>query len=126
MGRKVEKWVADDGTEFLDERSMRMHELAALDGKLIDVFLEDQEVHSKKRPEYRRILVAWQEFFRGQGFVEQPQAGYDSDHTTKPIELDQVLDAEAEEWVPENYQLGEDDDREAREIEESFAKAVKL
>lgn len=65
MGHRIEKWVADDGTEWPTKHEMMKHELLVLDEKLIDIFIDDVlDTHPRKKPEYKRILVQWQEYSR--------------------------------------------------------------
>lgn len=66
MGKAVQRWIADDGTEFESEREMILHELTLLDIKEIDLWLQQQEVSPKRLNEYRKLLRSWQQHIRNQ------------------------------------------------------------
>ena len=66
MGKAVQRWVADDGTEFETEREMILHEMTLLDVKEIDIWLQQQEVSTKRMNEYRKLLGSWQQHIRSQ------------------------------------------------------------
>ena len=67
MGKVVERWVADDGTEFDNQKDMLIHELTVLDEKEIDVFLSSfVSPTSKRTSEYKKLLIQWQKHIRGQ------------------------------------------------------------
>lgn len=66
MGRKAAIWYADDGTPFNDEASMLLHEMAILDAKEIDLFLASSEFSGKRKTEYRKLLINWQQYMRKQ------------------------------------------------------------
>lgn len=67
MGRAVERWVADDGTEFDNKKDMLVHELTVLDEKEIDAFLAHTVSPTSKRvTEYKKMLIQWQKYLRAQ------------------------------------------------------------
>jgi hypothetical protein len=69
MGKAVERWVADDGTEFDSKKDMLIHELTLLDEKEIDVFLTAfVSPTSKRTTEYKKLLIQWQKHIRAQDF----------------------------------------------------------
>jgi hypothetical protein len=73
MGQAVQRWVADDGTEFDTQKDMIIHEMTILDEKEIDLFLANIETSVKRISEYRKLLITWQKYIRGQSFRE-PEA----------------------------------------------------
>lgn len=65
MGRRISKWIADDGSEHDTEREMVMHEMEAIDAKEIDAFLRKEDGNLPKRHrEYTRVLIEWQKYVR--------------------------------------------------------------
>lgn len=74
MGRAVEKWIADDGSEFGNKRDMIVHEMTILDEKEIDYFVTSIIQTSVKRTsEYKKLLMSWQKHVRTQQFEEPVQ-----------------------------------------------------
>lgn len=74
MGRAVERWVADDGTEFDSKREMLIHEMTILDEKEIDFFVSNIiETSAKRASEYKKLLMTWQKHIRGQQLEEPKQ-----------------------------------------------------
>lgn len=124
MGKKVSRWIADDGTEFNDQVFMIQHELAVLDEKEIDIFLANTEKTPRQQQIYKKILVEWQKHMRS---IQMPTP-IQSDDTLSDISthmVDTLLDAPAEEWVPPGgYQLDEEDEEAA--IQRSFRQASKI
>ena len=67
MGRAVERWIADDGTEFDNKRDMLLHEMTLLDEKEIDYFVTHViETSVKRASEYKKLLITWQKHVRSQ------------------------------------------------------------
>lgn len=67
MGRAVERWIADDGTEFDNKRDMLLHEMTVLDEKEIDYFVNHViETSVKRASEYKKLLITWQKHVRSQ------------------------------------------------------------
>lgn len=67
MGKAIERWVADDGTEFATKKEMLIHELTMLDEKEIDVFLATAvNANSRRTSEYKKLLIQWQKHLRAQ------------------------------------------------------------
>lgn len=89
MGASVIKWIADDGTPFDTQKEMIVYELALLDSKDIDLFLEIQKTSPKKFPEYKKLLVAWQTHMRTQSFAEPLSTGL----ADPQLDFNDVLDA---------------------------------
>ena len=74
MGRAVERWVADDGSEFDSKRDMLVHEMTILDEKEIDYFVTTViDTSVKRASEYKKLLMAWQKHIRTQQFEEPMQ-----------------------------------------------------
>jgi hypothetical protein len=67
MGKRITKWVADDGEEFVDERSMRIHELRAKTAEAVAIFVEGHldGVESNRYVRFSKIvtdaIMAWEE-----------------------------------------------------------------
>lgn len=122
MGKKVDRWIADDGTEFQDQKSMLLYEMAQVDAKEIEVFLREKfsERGSRRNSEYKKLLIEWQAYMR----ENSPQMTIQSVTVSEPVSFDQ----EVQEWVPSGGyildSLPELDENE--EIERSFKKATKI
>jgi hypothetical protein len=67
MGKRITKWVADDGEEFVDERSMRIHELRAKTAEAVAIFVEGHldGTESNRYVRFSKIvtdaIMAWEE-----------------------------------------------------------------
>jgi hypothetical protein len=67
MGKAVERWIADDGTEFDNKRDMLLHEMTVLDEKEIDYFVSHViDTSVKRASEYKKLLITWQKHVRSQ------------------------------------------------------------
>jgi hypothetical protein len=63
MGRRIERWIADDGVEFSTQQEMILHELDLIDAREIELFLDGMDkLAPRRRVEYAKVLVAWQQF----------------------------------------------------------------
>jgi hypothetical protein len=94
---------------------MTLHELSLVDGKEIDLFLASREVSVKRRSEYRKILVAWQQYMRKQ----YPDA------KVAPVELEPFIEpAPPKGWKPANYAF--EDEGLPMEDDDPFAGAVSI
>jgi len=70
MGKKVDRWIADDGQEFAEQRDMLLHELSLVDAKEIDLFIRDK--FPRKQAEYKNLLKEWQVYQRTRQLEEVP------------------------------------------------------
>jgi hypothetical protein len=112
MGKRIERWVADDGTEFESEAAMLTHEMNLLDYQEIDIFMESYDCAERKRGEYSKAVKAWQAY-RNSHMVQQLR--------TKPKGI-----ARSPVHEVEPPRVETDEEREARELQSSFAKATPL
>ena len=124
MGVAIQRWVADDGTEFNTEQEMILHELSILDAKEIDVFLQHVvDTRPRKLNEYRKLLVSWQAYLQSQKYPKNPGPPSQSKpveaNVTTPIDvgiatqIDAKIDAELEAMLqpsPEDTDVEETTD----------------
>lgn len=112
MGRRVDKWIADDGSEHDSQRGMVLHELALVDAREIDAFLRDDTGKLPKRHrEYTRLLTEWQEYMRANDTAAEPMP-----ETVQPV-TDKA-------WAPDHYAFASE--AVDKSEEDPFAGAVAL
>lgn len=111
MGRRTERWIADDGKEFDTKEDMLRHELLLIDEKEIAIFVADKPPRRQK--EYAKLLLEWQNYRRNQDIPVEVQRNLEMEEFDF-ADLEQALDV----LPPQNYKLSEED-----EIEASFARA---
>ena len=109
MGRAIQRWVAEDGTEFDDERSMVLYELSILDASEIEIFLKDViEASPRKTIEYRKILKRWQAYLQKQQYpVSNDDVNAKVDNVSTKVDnpddlgtqIDAKIDAELEQML---------------------------
>lgn len=143
MGRQVTKWVSEDGQEFVDERSMLLHELELVDAKEIELFI--QKYPEKKGKEYSKVLLDWQKYQRenqplfvpetpgltnlvfagANGFGVEVAEG-DRRYLVDPTAYGEDIFSQVQQGpqisAPRDYALDDED----AAIEESFRRATKI
>ena len=111
MGRRAERWIADDGKEFNTREEMLRYELLLIDEKEIAIFVADKPARRQK--EYAKLLLDWQSYRRDQDVPLAPHVPHELEEFDFSA-LEQAIDV----LPPQNYKLSEDE-----EIEASFARA---
>lgn len=126
MGGPVTKWISDDGVPFEDEQSMILHELALIDAKEIELFV--QQYKERKRREYASVLSDWQKYQRQNQPLGRPVFNPEDRRVQVGAEFTNAfgifnLVAQGPELSePAGYNLDDED----AAIEESFKRATKL
>lgn len=109
MGKQVSKWVADDGQEFDNQKDMLLYEMAVVDAKEIDLFLEAQEVSQRRVTEYKKLLVAWQKHMQEDYYIADKVK-------------ESIPDNIKAGWLPDNYAF----ESEMVTEDDPFAKATQI
>lgn len=64
MGKQVDRWQADDGTEFQTKQEMDLYELKQSDAKLIDLFIRQGNYSTPYIKRYALVLSNFLTFVR--------------------------------------------------------------
>lgn len=117
MGRRTERWIADDGKEFNTREDMLRHELLLIDEKEIAIFVADKP--QRRQKEYAKLLLEWQNYRRNQDTSLEDVRSYGGAKAELAefdfAALEQALDV----LPPRDYAFQDEDD-----IEASFARAA--